>query len=376
MRLLSLACGVMLGWLTCQGADAQPFQGLSRVLPHCQVASAMDAGCFAEVDFDANTAQGQLKGKNLAYWIEGTTLRIAARGSGDQAPHLCCTFQDAMQPLSSGPEGLWGLQYHLPNIDETILDLSLLVEGRRTDILDYRGPRAPVAARVESLEGRTETLEIDSRHLGQKRDITVYTPPAPPPEGGYPVVYMADNAVEAFAPIVEALIRDGTIQPVLLVGMDHGGQARAREYLPDLDPAAYQRHEAFVLEEVIPLAESRFQASRQASGRMTYGFSNGANWALAFGMKHHDRFAQVSGFAVAGNINQDYGFASAPGMRLYLGAGAYDIFYAPSSAFCKRARQAGLTCHYLTIYSGHDAAMWEQGLMFALRGGFPAEPEP
>jgi enterochelin esterase family protein len=338
----------------------------------------MDAGCFATVDFDAQTAADHLGTKSLAYWIEGTTLRIAARGNGDLAPDLCCTFQDRMQSLAGVPQGLWGLQYNLPYIDESLLNLSLLVDMRAVENLDYHGSKAPAATKVEMLKGRTETIGIDSRNLGQKRNITIYTPPAPPPAEGYPVVYMADNSVDAFAPIVETLITGGLIRPVLLVGMDNGGAARNNEYVPNVhfDLQAYSRHEAFVLNEVMPLAEKRFHASLKAVDRMTYGFSSGGAWALSFGVKHHDLFDQVSAFAVAGSPTQDYGFASAQGQTLYLGAGAYDYFNKQTSAFCKLARQEGLTCHYLTIYSGHDPAMWEQGLIGALQGAFPAKPKP
>jgi len=375
IRFFSLVLSVLLGAISFTTAGAQP-QKMSRVLPLCEAASAMDVGCFATVDFDARSAVAHLAGKNLAYWIDGATLRIAARGSANEAPDLCCTFQDRMQSLAGTPEGLWGLQYHLPFMDETILNLSLLEEGRQKEALEYRGPKAPTTAYVEAIKGRTETIEIDSRHLEQKRNITIYTPPVPPSEGGYPVVYMADNSVEAFAQIVEKLILDGRIRPVMLVGMDNGGEARGREYLPGLDQQAYERHEAFVLDEVMPLAETRFHASRQAAERMTYGFSNGANWALSFGIRHRNLFDQVSAFAVAGSPKQDYAFASAQGQALYLGAGAYDYFDRQTSAFCKQARQAGLICHYLTIYSGHDPAMWEQGLIGALEGAFPVTARP
>ncbi len=376
LRFWVLILSALFGAAPFTAANAQP-QKISRVLPLCEATSAMDAGCFAMVDFDAKSAAAHLTGKNLAYWIDGTTLRIAARGNGDLAPDLCCTFQDRMQPLAGTPQGLWGLQYNLPYIDEAVLNLSLLIDMRAVENLDYHGPKAPAAAGVETLKGRTETIEIDSRNLGQKRNITIYTPPSPPPEDGYPVIYMADNSVDAFAPIVEKLIIDGLIRPVLLVGMDNGGEARNNEYVPNahFDLQAYSRHEAFVLNEVMPLAEKRFHASLKAVDRMTYGFSSGGAWALSFGVTHHELFDQVSAFAVAGSPKQDYGFASAQGQTLYLGAGAYDYFNKQTSAFCKQARQAGLTCHYLTIYSGHDPAMWEQGLIGALQGAFPAKPK-
>ncbi|CAL4868323.1 hypothetical protein MMA231_02604 [Asticcacaulis sp. MM231] len=279
-----------------------------------------------------------------------------------------------MLPLQGEPQGLWGLQYDLPFINESIVDISLLVEGTQTEKTVYRGIKAPIAVRVDSLKGRVDTVEIDSVHLGQKRGLTIYTPPQSSPVDGYPVIYMADNAVESFAPMVEKLILDDVIRPVLLVGIDNGGEARGREYLPGSrsDPQAYGRHEAFVLEEVMSLAEKKFHAAHRPSARMTYGFSNGGAWALAFGTKHYDLFGHVSAFAVAGRPDATYDFAGAKGQALYLGAGAYDYFNAQTAAFCKKAREAGLVCHYLTIYAGHDSSMWEQGLISALKGAFPA----
>jgi enterochelin esterase-like enzyme len=241
---------------------------------------------------------------------------------------------------------------------------------------------------VAKLKGQVNTVEIDSPNLKEVRKISIYVPVAPPPKDGYPVIYMADGeAVSGLAPYVEKLIDDGSIAPVLLVGMwtsewksDEGHKADRRnsEYLPGpaVDPVAYATHEAFVVKEVMPMVEDRFKASRRAESRMTYGFSSGASWSLSLALKHPELFRQASGFAVAASVSE-LAIGNAKGMRVYLGAGAYDSrFFKSTSADCSALNQAGADCSFLSIYSGHDPIMWDHGLVWALKAAFPIQGLP
>jgi enterochelin esterase family protein len=363
----------MIGLNTPAVPAVEPAMGSPRLFPLCGAASAMAAGCQAKVDFTAALADKHLGDQAMAYWIEGDMLRIVARSSSKSPPMLMGSFQTPMAPLQNGLEGLWGVQYQLPYMDQSMLDLRLIVDGVQRAKITYRGAKAPQAVRAKKLAGRLEAVNVDSVNLGQKRGVTVYTPAQLPPPEGYAVVYMADDAATVFAPIVEKLILDGQIRPVLLVGMQNGGKARANEYLPGLDTTAYARHEAFVLHEVMPLVEAHFHASQRSEDRLTYGFSNGGAWALAFGTEHPELFHQVSAFAVAGRPDEISVPSEDEKQLFYLGAGAYDFLSIQTAGFCRKIRQTGLPCNYLTLYAGHDQAMWEQGLVYALTGAFPAD---
>ena len=376
---------LIVGLLAGGAGHAEAADPVRKHWPDCGTAAANGAACLAKIDFTAADAADHLAGQSLAFWTTGTSLRIVARTAGP-APRLCCTFQDSMSPLGADSKGsLWGIEYTLPHLDESILSILLLEEdGHQGEALTYTGPRATsLPPKVAALKGHVETVEIDSPNLQEKRKVSVYVPAAPPPDGGYPVVYMADGvSVATLAPYAEKLIDDRAIASVLLVGMwagewksdeGHHADRRNSEYLPSPsdDPAAYAAHEAFVLKEVMPMAEDRFHASHRAESRMTYGFSSGASWSLSFALKHPDLFHQASGFAIAAGP-EDLDIDHAQGMRFYIGAGAYDAYFSKTTqADCDALKQAGGPCRFISIYSGHDMMMWITGLAGALKSAFP-----
>lgn len=349
-------------------------------LPNCTSEPPSGAGCRGVPDFDIVEANKRLETHNFTYWVEGSILRMAARTTAAISPRMCCTFQDYMKPLGvRNGESFWGAEYTLPHLDESILSLSLADGTPWSAANQYRGPSAPIdPGTVTTLKGRLETIEINSANLGETRKVTIYTPVAPSPTGGYPVVYIADGmSLASFAPRVEKMIDDGKISPVLLVGMwasnrqpdaTHRFDGRSNEYIPDphFDPTSFAHHEEFVLKEVMPLAESKYHASSYRDRRLTYGYSNGASWAIAFSTRHSDLFDQGSGMA-AGTDAGSISFTDIPKrFQLFVGAGEYDLLRYSTLSICDKTLNNGIKCTYVSLYTGHDFAMWNYGLEKAL----------
>ncbi|ESQ77996.1 esterase family protein [Asticcacaulis sp. YBE204] len=325
-------------------------------------------------DFDRAEAVRRLGDTSLVYWVDGPTLRIAARSSARE-PRLCCTFQPPMYDLS---DGIWGLMVEVPELDRSVIQM--ILAGDATVPQTYRGPQAlPDPVRVEALKGRVETVEIDSFSLKEKRKVTIYRPAVPPPATGYPVIYMADGQSTAvFALIVESLIDQGLIQPVMMVGLWHGTgprdggwDQRNREYLPSakVDPAAYQRHSNFVLTEVMPLAEKTYGASRRRDDRLTYGFSSGGSWAMSFALRHPDVFAKASAAGMSAGPD-NFAFTGEEKVALYLTTGRYDQFYQRNLKTCQNAQAAGVACRFTGLYAGHDSYVWNHALVESLKASF------
>lgn len=340
------------------------------------------AYCAIDIDFTAQQAAQRLGKKTLTYWIDGNTVRVAARtDDNDDAPMLCCTFQDPMEPLGADAHGkLWGRVYKVSGLDKAIISMILL--GQSTDYQTYRGAHAPPAPQLTNrLDGKVETVTVHSTYLKADRQIVIYTPAAPPPETGYPVVYMGDGkAVNFDAHMIDQLIRDGKIRPILLVGIaggegpplaDGGLDQRNREYLINRAPDDYLAHEAFVLKEVMPLAETRYHASQRAADRMVQGTSAGASWALSFALRHHDLVDQAAAFSVSIPANA-FDFSQAKGLRLYLEAGRYeDERFRPATlAACKAAKAVGAHCRFIDLYAGHDSEAWNYAFVETLKQVF------
>src|SRR5690242_13649979 len=95
-----------------------------------------------------------------------------------------------------------------------------------------------------------ETHEIPSLYLGLTRRLTVWLPSRAlaTRANRWPVLYLNDgqnlfDPARAFAgntwrvaETAKRLVKTARIPPLLIVGIDHGGVRRGREYLPVEDP--------------------------------------------------------------------------------------------------------------------------------------------
>lgn len=145
------------------------------------------------------------------------------------------------------------------------------------------------------------THEVPSLYLGSSRTITVWGPArALQGRGGpYPVLYLNDgqnlfDPSRAFAgttwgvPRTAAeLVRRRMIPPMLIVGIDHGGARRSREYLPVEDhrnPEARKplgrEYAEFVTREVLPFVARTYPVARGAAATGFGGSSYGGVAAL------------------------------------------------------------------------------------------------
>jgi predicted alpha/beta superfamily hydrolase len=141
---------------------------------------------------------------------------------------------------------------------------------------------------------------IESARLGTSRRLTVFVPRRAGRTGdALPVLYLNDgqnlfDPSRAFAgntwrvaDTVTRLIHDRVIPPLIVVGIDHGGGERAREYLPvedDRNPGARKPrgrlYAEFVTREVMPFVERRYPVARGASNTGFGGSSYGGVAAL------------------------------------------------------------------------------------------------
>lgn len=145
------------------------------------------------------------------------------------------------------------------------------------------------------------THDLSSLYLGTSRQLTVWGPArALQGHGGpYPVLYLNDgqnlfDPARAFAgstwrvpQSAAQLVRRRRIPPMLIVGIDHGGSRRSREYLPVEDvrnPEARQplgrEYAQFVTREVLPFIARTYPVARGPASTGFGGSSYGGVAAL------------------------------------------------------------------------------------------------
>ena len=193
---------------------------------------------------------------------------------------------------------------------------------------------APAPAALDLLQdeevpkGETKTTEFESKNIGDTRKVQVWLPPGHDPKKSYPVFYTSDGMLNVRTKLVLPLIADGRIPPVIIVAINHGPNLRMQEYV-QTGSKAFQAHEKWFVEEVLPWAEKEYGASKNRNERIVFGSSNGGPWSLTMGARHPDLFANVVGAMVyalsRGKWKKE--LAEAPpkdGQRYYLYAGEQD----------------------------------------------------
>lgn len=153
--------------------------------------------------------------------------------------------------------------------------------------------------RVEAAAGDLRLHEFRSRFFRNTRFLRVWLPPGyDAPENSakrYPVFYLNDGQ-NLFEPstsftgvewqvdeAAERLIREGQVEPVIIVGIDNAGKDRFREYMPhrSLNPVMLRvqgnRYPNFLIKEVMPFVARNY---RVASGPENTGLGGSSLGAL------------------------------------------------------------------------------------------------
>ncbi|HEX6210862.1 MAG TPA: alpha/beta hydrolase-fold protein [Methylomirabilota bacterium] len=174
--------------------------------------------------------------------------------------------------------------------------------------------------------------DVESRELGNRRDLFVYLPPSYATSGRhYPVIYMQDgqnlfDAALSFAgawhvdDTMEALAREGL--EAIVVGIPNMGAERADEYAPFRDERCgggrADAYLAFVAGTVKPLVDARFRTRREPAHTGIMGSSMGGLVSL------YALLTRPATFGFAGVMSPSLWFADGAIFRVAEAAGRWD----------------------------------------------------
>jgi enterochelin esterase-like enzyme len=170
-----------------------------------------------------------------------------------------------------------------------------------------------------TVTGRLEIFDLASSVFGNSRKLRVWLPPgygdAANQGRSYPVLYIFDaqNVFDSCTSYgskewqvdetLTRLIREGKIDPLLVVGIDHAGARRSYEWLPWQDGVqnpgggltAGDRLPEFLVKEVMPAVESRYRLLKGPENTAIAGSSYGGIAALYAGVMAPTVFGKVIG---------------------------------------------------------------------------------
>ena len=173
--------------------------------------------------------------------------------------------------------------------------------------------------------GTLERVDYDSKTVGVKRWMEVYTPPGYSKDKKYPVLFLlhgiGGNENREWTRggvanvVIDNLIADKKIEPMIVVfpngnastNTANAGRGGRGGFGGDGDPAALagdgwgKNFESDLIKDIIPFIESHYSVYADREHRAVAGLSMGGGQSLDFGLGNLDIFANVGGFSSAPN---------------------------------------------------------------------------
>ena len=159
--------------------------------------------------------------------------------------------------------------------------------------------------------GKIEMVEYDSKSVGNKRKMMVYTPPGYSAKKKYPVLYLlhgiGGDETEWYkqgAPdvILDNLYADKKLVPMIVVLPNGRAQPNDRaEGNVYATAPAFESFEKDLLNDVIPFIESKYSVKMSRENRAVAGLSMGGGQSLNFGLGNLNTFSWIGGFSSAPN---------------------------------------------------------------------------
>ena len=172
-------------------------------------------------------------------------------------------------------------------------------------------PKGFDVARDGIAHGKLERVEYDSKTVGTRRKMLVYTPPDFSADKKYPAVYLLhgiggdENEWNKYcAPniILDNLYADGKITPMIVVFPN--GRAETDDRPRGNIYTHFKAFENFtgdLIDDILPFMESHYPLIADRVHRALGGYSMGGGKTLNIGLTHLDTFAWLCGLSCAPN---------------------------------------------------------------------------
>jgi enterochelin esterase-like enzyme len=224
-------------------------------------------------------------------------------------------------------------------------------------------------ARREGIErGKVETIEYDSKTVGAKRKMVIWTPPGYSKDAKYAVFYLLHGAGDdetgwqkkgSADAILDNLYADKKLVPMVVVMPN--GFARA--------PGGQGRNSAFeddLLKDIVPYVEAHYPVQADREHRAIAGLSMGAGQSLRIGLKHLDTFTWVGAFSGGGgsaaDLITDPAAATKKLRLLWVSCGDQDRFMNASKSFHAALEEKKVPHVWHVDSGGHTWPVWKNDL--------------
>jgi enterochelin esterase-like enzyme len=243
--------------------------------------------------------------------------------------------------------------------------------------------------RADVAKGELKRVDYDSKAVGVKRWMQVYTPPGYSKDKKYPQLYVlhgiGGNEREEWTRggaahvILDNLIADKKIEPMVVVFPNgnataepdaggRGGFAGGRGGPGGGFGGWGKPFENDLLKDIIPYIEANYSVVADRDHRAVAGLSMGGGQALNIGLSNLDFFAWVGGFSSAPNTNPPEQLVADPKKAneqlrlLYVSCGNKDGLIRVSQGVHTYLKENGVRHIWHVDDHAHDFQHWKKGL--------------
>ena len=226
--------------------------------------------------------------------------------------------------------------------------------------------------------GQVEIVEYDSKTLGLRRMLRVYTPPGYSTARKYPVLYLhhglGNTSTEwtqrARAPIIiDNLLAEKKVAPFIIVFPSGNATATpADEKQGDRTQGSYGTpyHED-LLKEIIPFVEAKYSVFGDGEHRAIAGMSMGGGQSLNIGLTNLDKFGWIAAVASAPNTRPPAELVPDPApvkklKLLWLSVGNRDPLQRYNRDLHTYLQEKGVAHSWRLDTNGHDTAEMSSSL--------------
>jgi enterochelin esterase-like enzyme/predicted esterase len=237
--------------------------------------------------------------------------------------------------------------------------------------------------------GTITTVQYDSKTLGTRREMLVYTPPGYSPSKKYPVIYLLHglNSGNGQWPywihadyVIDNLLAEGKIKPVIMVFPNCNTNVTVANTKPDEQEERKGGYKGYgisfendLLHDIIPYIESHYSVYTDRKHRALAGLSMGGGQSLNIGLSHINTFAYVGGFSSAPNTNEFGGLSDTKLLPdlvaakkklkvLWLACGSKDGLLSVSQRVHQHLKEQGVPHIWNVDGNAHDDTEWANNL--------------
>lgn len=238
--------------------------------------------------------------------------------------------------------------------------------------------------------GELTVVQYDSKTVGKRRVMAVYTPPGYDVTKKYPVLYLLHGLGEDYRQwtewcqadnITDNLIAAGKMQPVIMVFPNCDAKLTVTDTSLASRSGKSDGYEGYgklfeqdLLHDIIPYIDSHYCTVSDGEHRALAGLSMGGGQSLNIGLYHLETFTRIGGFSSAPNTNMFGGMYTdvpfVPDIKaarrqlrlLWIACGTKDGLLWISEKAHQYLKQQGIPHVWHVDANGHDNKEWDGNL--------------